>query len=55
MGNKTKQKIKKEDHLSDCCGAPPIGTIVDGLAICLRCKQWADFDKLEIFRDDDED
>lgn len=51
MANKNKQKIKKEERLSNCCGAPPTATIVDGLAVCSRCKQWADFDDLEIYRD----
>ena len=56
MANVNKQKIKKkEDRLSSCCGAAPVGLIVDGLAICSRCKEWADFDELEIFRETDKD
>jgi len=52
MANVNKQKIKKkEDRLSNCCGAPPLGVIVDGLAQCSRCKEWADFDEFEIYRD----
>jgi len=53
MSNVNKQKLKQEERLSDCCEASPKGIIVDGLAICSRCDEWADFDALEIIRDYD--
>ena len=28
---------------SDCCGAPPASTIIDGTALCTRCKEWSEF------------
>jgi hypothetical protein len=43
-----KKKVKPRELLSNCCGAAAENEIVDGLAICSRCKEWADFDDLEI-------
>ena len=42
---KNMEKIRKreEEPLSNCCGAPPWNEIHDGLAICSRCKEHADF------------
>ena len=45
---KEKEKIDEDERLSNCCGAQPEGEILDGLARCSRCKEWADFDELEI-------
>ena len=41
---KNMERIKRDDtRLSNCCGAPPWNEIHDGLAICSRCKEHAEF------------
>jgi len=42
------EKIKRNkdeyfEEISNCCGAPPWNEVHDGLAICSRCKEHADF------------
>ena len=29
---------------SNCCGAPSIGEVIDGLGMCSECKEWAEFE-----------
>jgi hypothetical protein len=30
---------------SNCCGGRPIGQVINGQALCSRCKEHADFDE----------
>jgi len=32
-----------DELLSECCGATAGSSINDGLAICSKCKEWAEF------------
>ena len=36
-----------QDELSSCCTAPPIGEVQDGIGMCSKCKEWADFSSVE--------
>lgn len=40
-----------EEMLSTCCGSTSLTEIVDGIAICSDCREWADFTSEE---DEDE-
>lgn len=51
MKRNTKKRIDR--RLSDCCGAPPVFDIIDGIGICSRCKEWAGFDNVEFSTDND--
>jgi len=41
--NMAKIKNEEKELLSTCCGAPPWNEIRDGLAICSRCREHAEF------------
>ena len=30
-----------EDYLSECCGAPILGEIVDDIGRCSQCQEWS--------------
>jgi len=30
-------------QLSECCGAPPASSMVNDIAICSECGEWAEF------------
>ena len=35
----------KSPLTSNCCGARPMGEVINGQGVCLRCKEHADFDE----------
>ena len=41
--NALKKQMEEEEPLSNCCGAPPASTIVDGDGFCSRCWEHAEF------------
>lgn len=34
-----------EEYLTECCGAPVLGEVVEGLGLCSRCGEWAEVSK----------
>jgi hypothetical protein len=30
-----------DNFISDCCGAPIVGEIIDDLGICSQCNEWS--------------
>lgn len=32
-----------DEKLSECCGAPPASSMVNDIAICSECGEWAEF------------
>ena len=38
---------ESQDELSNCCTAPPIGEVQDGIGMCSKCKEHASFSSIE--------
>jgi len=41
------EQIEDGELLSECCGAPPASSMVNDIAICSKCGEWADFKNQE--------
>lgn len=40
-------RLEESRFVSNCCGAPPVGEIIDGEAFCSRCQDHAFFEEDE--------